>query len=93
MVVLEKPAFFSASRSFVIPLLLRLEPIHSHKTPGLAASGGLLKTAAGSLRSIFGYPKHERQKEIRKAENEKAFMQQQLYLLEVSYAAVILPKQ
>jgi len=40
MVVLLNPSSFKASRSRVIPSSLRLEPIHIHKTPGFALSGG-----------------------------------------------------
>src|SRR6185437_1189711 len=46
--VLLKPSFFNASRSLVIPSLLMLHPIHIHKTPGFALSGGFRKSFAGS---------------------------------------------
>src|SRR5882724_13648839 len=48
MVVLLKPSLRKASRSFVIPDLLRLEPIHIHNTPGFAFSGGCKKRYSGS---------------------------------------------
>src|SRR4051812_2285275 len=48
MVVVElKPSSFKASKSLVIPFLLTLAPIHIHKTPGFADSGGLRNSCSG----------------------------------------------
>src|SRR5579859_2157790 len=48
MVAPPMPASCIASRSRVMPSLLRFEPIHIHSTWGRAAAGGLRKTAARS---------------------------------------------
>ena len=47
IVVRLKPAFSSSSKSFVMPCLVRLAPIHIQSTPGRAALGGFIKTFAG----------------------------------------------
>src|ERR1700740_1450911 len=50
IVVRLNPAFFSSSKSFVMPSLVMLHPIHIHKTPGFALSGGFIKIVAGSIK-------------------------------------------